>query len=147
LAWGNGEDQASLTVVSIDADDGTPGLELWLARTNTPCAPGVEFCPNLTVTMGSVRGLMQTGATIDLPFEATISGGLDCATGQFRGRLEAGSYNVLGSAQAFDGRLTAEYDTAGSALRNGVWSARETPPIANCPTCGGEGTWDATFAP
>lgn len=81
-------------------------------------------------------------------FEIDLLGELDCTTGQFRGTLQNGCYDVFGTLYRFEGTIHGEYSNAGSAFESGTWDAVERPMAALFPpdpNIGGKGIWTATW--
>lgn len=156
IAWGNGEDANALMVKSLDnALAMTVGLEFWLQESGVECAPGEEFCGGFTITGGKMRGNADPNGTglILVPFEIDLTGDLDCNTGEFRGQLSNGWYDVFGARATFAGDITANYDSANSTFINGMWDVVEDPPAPGATpfppgaNIGGEGTWSAGWVP
>lgn len=152
IAWGNGEDANALMVKSLDnALAMTVGLEFWLEESGVVCDPSDEFCGGFTITGGKMRGNADPNGTglILVPFEIDLTGDLDCDTGEFRGQLSNGWYEVAGARATFAGDITATYDSPNTAFTNGMWDVVEDPPMnAVFPpgkNIGGEGTWSAAW--
>jgi hypothetical protein len=72
---------------------------------------------------------------------ATLSGTLECASGQFTGSLSNGTYSVFFGLfmGAFNGPLTSEYNGTSFSFVNGTW-ALSIPGEGYCP-----GTWTANY--
>jgi hypothetical protein len=157
-AWGNGSVPLKIEAVP---SMGRPGLEFWLEQTTQDCA-GAEFCPDFTVKGGKIRGFANpfsdgrssqgsnNGFAIAITFEIDFGGDLDCSTGQFRGLLQNGCYDVATLLFRFEGTAPASYDRASSSFTNGQWAVKELamqdvilPPDANI---GGMGAWTAALA-
>jgi len=87
------------------------------------------------------------------PFTADIVGQLDCASGQFRARLENGQYIVGVIPYQFAGDFVARYDPATRSFVDGRWAVMEggatpppvdpsqPPPTIPAGQSGGAGTW------
>jgi hypothetical protein len=133
-AWSNGETPLSLLT---EASASAPGLDLWLAPATTPCAPGSAFCSDLAITMGVAHFVLPN---VGLRFDAEVTGGLDCRTGEFRGTVAA---NNFFAGLSFSGPMSATYDAQDVALTNGTWSV--TDNATPCSGCGGGGTWSAVW--
>lgn len=156
-AWGNGALPLSIEAVE---SMGRPGLEFWLEQTANDCA-GAEFCADFTVKGGKIRGFANPfsdpnapadddGFAIAVRFEIDFGGELDCSTGQFRGLLQNGCYDVATILFRFEGTAPAMYDHRSSSFQNGEWTVKELampdallPPD---PSIGGMGSWNATLA-
>jgi hypothetical protein len=158
-SWGNGSAPLSIEAV---ASMGRPGLEFWLEKTSKVCTSS-EFCADYTVKGGKIRGFANpfanpsatdAGATnpfaIAVRFEIDFGGELDCSTGQFKGLLQNGCYDVATVLYRFEGTAPAQYDRATSSFTQGQWTVKEMPmtgvlfpPGANI---GGMGAWDAKLA-
>jgi hypothetical protein len=160
-AWGNGSVPLQIEAV---ASMGKPGLEFWLEQSSQDCA-GAEFCPDFTVKGGKIRGFANPfsdgrssgdgsssgmGFAIAVRFEIDFGGDLDCSTGQFRGLLQNGCYDVATILFRFEGTAPATYDRMSSSFTNGQWTVKELalpdsllPPD---PNIGGAGAWKATLA-
>ncbi len=138
---------APVPVFALDPT-GMPGLRFDLGSSGNG-----EF---LTVTGGMMDGV----ADGIFPFKAVIeSGGLDCATGEFRAKLVDGSYEVffLAFTGHFEGDLVARYDPATRSFVDGVWAVMEDgmappaieagmePPVIPLGVPGGAGTWTTTW--
>jgi len=153
-AWGNGSLPLQIAAVS---SLGQPGLEFWLEKTTSDCA-GAEFCADFTVKGGKIRGFANPfsdgnassssdGFAIAVRFEIDFGGDLDCSSGQFRGLLQNGCYDVATLLFRFEGTAPATYDRQTSSFTNGQWSVKELampgvlfPPDSNI---GGMGSWQA----
>lgn len=159
-AWGNGAVPLSIEAVE---SMGRPGLEFWLEASASDCQ-GVEFCADFTVKGGKIRGFADPfsggddddeeeedsdgdGFVIAVPFEIDFGGELDCSSGQFRGLLQNGCYDVATILFRFEGTAPAMYDQPSSSFKAGQWTVKELampdalfPPD---PTIGGMGSWDA----
>lgn len=158
--WGNGSVPVPFT--TVDAP-GLPGFEFWLTRIDHDCA-GREFCADFNVEGGKVRGMaspfadpnldpnaaaMAMASGIQVRFEIDLTGELDCRTGQFKGALHNGCYDVFGTLYRFDGTISGHYADHAAALQDGAWDIVEQPMAALIPPdpdIGGEGTWSATWA-
>lgn len=153
IAWGNGADEAALEVKSVDdVILMTVGLEFWLQESGVECAPGEEFCGGFTIKGGKMRGNADPGF-LPVPFQIDLTGDLDCARGEFRGRLENGRYEVGPMNYAyFEGDISAGYDQPTSAFIDGMWDVVEQPPAPGVTpfppgaNIGGEGIWSALWA-
>ncbi len=91
----------------------------------------------LEISQGSVTGV----ANETFPYQATISGRLDCRTFQFDGLLVNADYVAIGVAVPWSGTVTAGYDANTSTFVPGGWSGVETANNA----FGGSGVWKATI--
>ncbi len=157
-AWGNGS--FPLTIEAV-ASMGRPGLEFWLEKTSAPCTSS-EFCADFSVKGGKIRGFAnpfsdpnapKTDASVANPFavavrfEIDFAGELDCSTGEFKGLLHNGCYDVATVLYRFEGTAPAKYDRAQSKFNEGKWAAKETPMTGVIfppdSKIGGTGTWDA----
>lgn len=158
-AWGNGS--VPLSIRAVDSM-GRPGLEFWLEQTSAECAVGAEFCADFTVKGGKIRGFANPfsdpnsssddsdGFVVAVRFEIDFGGELDCSSGQFRGLLQNGCYDVATILFRFEGTAPATYDHASSSFTDGQWSVKELampdsllPPD---PSIGGMGSWNAALA-
>lgn len=159
-AWGNGS--APLSIAATTAM-GRPGLEFWLERIARNCRSDDEFCADFTVRGGKIRGFADPffdGSASDgsdtgpldlaVPFEIDFGGDLDCSSGQFRGLLQNGCYDVATVLFRFEGDAPAVYDPSSSSFTQGQWTVQELPaegawfpPDANI---GGMGNWEASLA-
>lgn len=159
-AWGNGSYPLSIEAVS---SNGQPGLEFWLEATQANCDSDAEFCADFTVTGGKIRGFANPfsdtdrsdgdsepgseGVAIAVRFEIDFGGDLDCSSGQFRGLLQNGCYDVATILFRFEGSAPATYNYATTSFENGEWSVKELPNpealVAPDPSIGGMGSWDA----
>jgi hypothetical protein len=78
-----------------------------------------------------------TGAT------ATLSGSLNCNTGQFSGALTGGMFDLnllfVDIQGTFAGPLASTYDGNSASFQNGAWEL-SLPSYGTCP-----GTWSATY--
>lgn len=71
---------------------------------------------------------------------ASLSGTLDCNTGNFTGALSGGMYSLLGLFTGpFEGPLTSQYSGASFSFVDGTWSLT-VPGEGYCP-----GTWTAAY--
>lgn len=160
-AWGNGS--VPLTVEAVPSM-GRPGLEFWLEQSAGECAPGAEFCADFTVKGGKIRGFANPFSDDDEPddddrgggfalairFEIDFGGELDCSSGQFKGLLQNGCYDVATILFRFEGTAPATYDQTSKSFTAGQWSVKEMempnvifPPDA---MIGGMGAWEASLA-
>jgi hypothetical protein len=88
---------------------------------------------------GKVSGV----ADLLFPYEADITGRLNCTTRKLEGAaLENGHYLVGVFLLPFEGPLNADYDTLTMSFVNGTWDVKA--PNA---TYGGFGTWNAKGVP
>jgi len=162
-AWGNGS--LTLNIEAVDAN-GQPGLEFWLEAIDVDCGDA-EFCPDFTVKGGKIRGFANPfsdanqgdgapdagseGFAIAVRFEIDFGGDLDCSTGQYRGLLQNGCYDVATVLFRFEGEAPATYNHAATRFENGEWSVKELANpgavVAPDPNIGGMGVWDAALAP
>jgi hypothetical protein len=156
-AWLDGSE----TIMFATADaNGRPGFEFWLEQVEQPCMPGQEFCAGAIVKGGKLRGNVTPfedasdpstagGLGFSVRFEIDLTGELDCNSGEFRGRLENGCYDILSALYRFDGTITGDYGLGTSAFTAGLWEvAEKLMPGAAPPTnmLGGNGDWSADFA-
>ncbi|HEX7479187.1 MAG TPA: hypothetical protein VF331_15385 [Polyangiales bacterium] len=114
-----------------------PGLELSLSQR----LGSSKLCD---LSGGKVRGTMD-GL---FPFEADVTGTLDCSTGKLTGKLLNGWYLVLGTKYYFGGDLTADYNKTARQYVSGKWIATEPPVDGGFPwpqPPGGSGDWNANW--
>jgi hypothetical protein len=154
-AWGNGS--VPLMVAAVESS-GRPGLEFWLEKTEKPCTTS-EFCADFTVKGGKIRGFANPFPDPNAPdgsvnpfaiavrFEIDFGGELDCSTGQFKGLLQNGCYDVATMLYRFEGTAPATYDKATSAFTKGEWTVKEIPTAGVIfppdQKIGGTGSWGA----
>jgi hypothetical protein len=155
-AWGNGSFPLSVEAVP---SMGRPGLEFWLEKTSAACTDS-EFCAEFTVKGGKIRGFANPFSDPTMPdagaanpfaiavrFEIDFAGDLDCRTGEFKGLLQNGCYDVATILYSFDGTAPAKYDRATSSFTQGAWTAKELPMMGVIfppdSKIGGTGAWNA----
>jgi hypothetical protein len=87
-------------------------------------------------------GVLDGTANTFFTLKATISGKLDCRTGQFEGSLDKGTYSgfILVNG-TWSGRLTSSYDRMTFRFPAGTWFMY--PDIGG--ECIGGGSWTATY--
>lgn len=137
-----------IPVTGVDLS-GAPPLVLQLEE-NTASGGSVEF-PTYSVSEGYIKG------TADgiFPFEAKLTGSLDCATKKFVGEMD-GWYSLLLESGIdlnkgyFKGPITGTYDGATHSFTFGKWDVLEFKNGNPVPgyglvltKLGGNGTWDA----
>ncbi len=71
------------------------------------------------------NGHFVGSAFMPIPFEARLSGTLDCRTGAFEGVLKDGFYMVGFDKYAFSGVIKSNYDVISHTFVDGVWSVTE----------------------
>jgi hypothetical protein len=131
--------------IEAKGKNGAPGLALTLVEKSDNTG---EF-PTYEVKNGCVYGAASAFGPDTHPFVGTLSGELDCETGQFNGIMD-GKYDFFDLAGAsiwkFSGPLVATFDEAQVKLDMGTWRMKEkqAKPTDN-PYAGGEGTWDAVW--
>ncbi|MDH5676366.1 MAG: hypothetical protein OEZ06_29880 [Myxococcales bacterium] len=142
---------------------GRPGLEFWLEKTSAPCGESEEFCADFTVKGGKIRGFANPFSdpnakadagtnplALAVRFEIDFGGELDCSTGEFKGLLQNGCYDVATVLYRFEGTAPAKYDGVSSSFAQGEWTAKEIPMMGVIfppdSKIGGMGTWGATLA-
>jgi hypothetical protein len=95
----------------------------------------------LVVSAGTVVASSDTPIG-PIPFDASVTASVDCATGAFEGIL-AGQYTIDTTTYAFSGPIEARYDVELEGFIDGTWMVGEptwsTPP----PPYGGSGAWAA----
>lgn len=93
------------------------------------------------------NGVMQGTADGFFPFNGTLTGSLDCKSGQFNAEL-SGFYSLgvegVGMFK-FKGPLTGSYDKLTHSIQAGTWKVSEYDPAPVLPGAGGEGNWHATW--
>ncbi|MDD9935956.1 MAG: hypothetical protein OXT09_20260 [Myxococcales bacterium] len=155
-AWGNGT--ASIPFATTEVME-QPGLEFWLERTERECTDA-EFCADFEIRGGKLRGWAMvsdqtdpaapSAAGVQARFEMELAGELDCRTGELRGMLLNGCYDILGTLYRMEGDIEASYDKAADAFVMGSWDLVEMPlpnlPVAPDPNIGGTGSWNAMLA-
>lgn len=148
----------TLINVQIDAKmtEKGPGLALTLEAKED--LSGGEF-PQLEVKNGCVVGTATAIGGLDShPFVATLTGELDCQTGDFSGTMD-GVYSLFDSGELsqwyFTGDfgkdapkvpLTGHFYSETEKIDDGTWDLREkqTKP-EELPGAGGEGVWEAKW--
>jgi hypothetical protein len=125
-------------------------------------APGVAVWPTPIPVFGNIELVLDetqdgeflaigdgtlAGMALGLfPFEATVSGRVNCAAGKLEGGyLSDGVYIVGVLPYTFDGPITADFDPRTNTFLNGRWTVGE--PDWTTHLYGGEGTWQATWTP
>lgn len=101
------------------------------------------------VENGCVTGTATSAGFDSHPFVASISGKLDCATGEFDGVMD-GYYHLfdLGelSVWEFSGPMLGTFNPDTASIDQGTWDLREKQAKPNeDPGAGGEGTWNAAW--
>lgn len=93
------------------------------------------------------NGKMEGTADGFFPFRGTLTGSLDCQTGEFKSEL-SGFYSLgvegVGMFK-FKGPLTGKYDKVKHAIEMGTWRVDEYDPPPTLPNAGGQGNWHATW--
>lgn len=150
-AWGNGETELMIQG-QADPLTMTEPLEFRLEKQESVvCSPGDEFCGGFKVTGGKMQGGADpfNSGFFSVHFEIDLTGELDCRTGEFRGKLSNGFYDVATVLFYFDGDIIGDYDGTNASFNNGTWNVKEQedpnalfPPGSNI---GGEGTWNASW--
>ena len=151
--WGNGDPAAALMVNGLaDPITGVEPLEFRLEKAEeVQCAANDEFCGGFKVTGGKMMGGADPSNTgiISVHFEIDLTGDLDCRTGEFRGKLSNGFYDVATVLYYFEGDIVGKYDSSTSSFYEGEWSVVEEPKpgllIPPDQSIGGEGTWQASW--
>lgn len=92
-------------------------------------------------------GVMEGTADGFFPFRGTLTGSLDCQTGEFNAIL-SGFYSLgvegVGMFK-FEGPLTGKYDKVAHEIQMGTWDVEEYDPPPVLPGAGGIGNWFATW--
>jgi hypothetical protein len=93
------------------------------------------------------NGKMEGTADGFFPFRGTLTGSLDCQTGEFKSEL-SGFYSLgvegVGMFK-FKGPLTGKYDKVKHAIEMGTWRVDEYDPPPTLPNAGGQGNWHANW--
>jgi hypothetical protein len=140
-----------------------PGLAMTLvAKTDGEPGECGEFGCTFEVKNGCITGTATAFGVDTHPFVSTMSGELNCKTGEFKGNMD-GVYSLFGlegigippSNWFFKGdfgkgapptALTAYYYADEEKIDDGKWDLREKQsPPESTPGAGGEGTWEATW--
>ncbi|MET0389661.1 MAG: hypothetical protein ABW321_27055, partial [Polyangiales bacterium] len=149
---------AEITFATSDVDS-RPGFEFWLEAVGKACEPGQEFCGDVVVKGGKLRGHAtpfedandpntEGGLGFSVRFEIDLTGELDCQAKKFKGNLVNGCYDVFSVLYRFDGTIEGDYDTSTSSFPGGIWQvAEQTLPGALPPAMplGGDGVWAAAY--
>lgn len=120
------------------ANGDRPGLAFTLEQS----ANGEE----LQIANGYVKG------TADglFPFDAALTGTLDCKTSTFTGVLD-GYYKIpipfVEGPYKFKGPVTGKYDKNAHVFLLGTWTVGEYDPPPILPIYGGQGEWNAVWEP
>ena len=132
-------------------DSGSPGKD---PPAPAPCPAG-QYKGKLSGTYVSGFSRADVGATIDFSVDssgpvtgsykgpngaaATLSGTLDCSTGELSVNIQSGSYSLspLPGTASFDGTISGRYSRDSSAFVDGTWTIEEPGSSLN----GGTGTW------
>jgi hypothetical protein len=105
----------------------------------TAALGSTTFRANLDFTIepaGTIAGTLTS--TSDSTSRATLSGAINCATGETSIAIVNGTYrNILGTTR-YEGTMTATFDPRTSSFPNGRWELTEPNS-----TGGGSGTWKA----
>ena len=114
--------------------------------------PGLAFTLEKTGTGEQLEiknGVMEGTADGFFPFRGTLTGALDCATGEFKSEL-SGFYSLgvegVGMFK-FKGPLTGKYDKINHKIEMGTWNVMEYDPPPVLPNAGGQGNWHAEWKP
>ena len=113
--------------------------------------PGLAFTLEKKAGSGELleiaNGVMEGTADGFFPFRGTLTGSLDCKTGQFMSEL-SGFYSLgvegVGMFK-FKGPLTGTYDKITHSIQMGTWKVDEYDPPPVLPNAGGFGNWHATW--
>lgn len=150
--WGNGDPMFELHVQGLaDPVMGVEPLEFDLVQSEAEsCGASEEFCGGYKVEGGKMMGGADPfdSGLLSVHFEIDLTGDLDCRTGEFRGRLENGFYDVAGAKFYFEGDIVGQYDNGTFSFGPGTWDVVEDPGTAIIPpdqSIGGSGTWEASL--
>ncbi len=115
-----------------------------------PGRPGLAFTLEQTgdgERLEITNGKMEGTADGFFPFRGTLTGSLDCKTGEFKSEL-VGFYSLgvegVGMFK-FKGPLFGKYDKVAHSITMGTWEVVEYDPPPVLPNAGGGGSWHATW--
>jgi hypothetical protein len=151
---------SGITLINVDIDakmtDKGPGLALTLEAKEDNS--GGEFA-TFEVKNGCVTGTATAIGGIDShPFVATLTGELNCETGDFTGNMD-GVYSLFDTGTLSQWYFTGDFGKDGpktpltghfysdkEAIEDGTWDLREKQTkVDELPGAGGEGVWNAKW--